>query len=163
MYSDAHDLAVLELAPDAVIRQDLSLLKDLFIRFEGHPVEGWHVGGKVIDPLRVTVFFKPVLIQYEQVFLGYVDISVRMPQLRNQLNSGLDIASDASVELERLSRSALKMIGMVLDVLRKREDVRHTAAIEVMTAQLTLQLDKNKRFAVQMVRVDLFYNKSVFV
>lgn len=48
LYNEAHHLAVLELAPDAVIRQDLSLLKDLFGRFEGHPVEDWHVGGKVI-------------------------------------------------------------------------------------------------------------------
>jgi nuclear pore complex protein Nup98-Nup96 len=47
LYSPAHDLAVLELAPDAVIRKDLELLKELFSRFSGHPVDSWHVRGKV--------------------------------------------------------------------------------------------------------------------
>lgn len=46
-YNPAHDLAVLELAPDAVLRKDLDLLRSLFERFAGRPVEGWHVRGKV--------------------------------------------------------------------------------------------------------------------
>ena len=47
LYNSAHDLAVLELAPDAVIRKDLELLKELFSRLSGHLVDGWHVRGKV--------------------------------------------------------------------------------------------------------------------
>lgn len=47
MYNAAHDLAVLELAPDAVIRADLELLKSLFEQFLDHPVDDWHVRGKV--------------------------------------------------------------------------------------------------------------------
>lgn len=47
MHGAAHDLAVFELAPEAVIRNDLELLQVLFERFVGHAVDGWHVGGKV--------------------------------------------------------------------------------------------------------------------
>ena len=47
MYDAAHDIAVLELAPDAVIRQDLMLLRELFEVFDGRPVNGWTIRGKV--------------------------------------------------------------------------------------------------------------------
>ena len=47
LFNPAHDLAVLELAPDAVIHRDLDLLKDIFQRFEGRPVDDWHIRGKV--------------------------------------------------------------------------------------------------------------------
>lgn len=47
LYSAAHDIAVLQLAPEAVIRDDLELLESIFVEFTGRPVEGWHVRGKV--------------------------------------------------------------------------------------------------------------------
>lgn len=47
LHSAAHDLAVLELAPDAVMRKDVELLKELLGRFKVHPVDGWHTRGKV--------------------------------------------------------------------------------------------------------------------
>ena len=47
LFNSAHELAVLELAPDAVIRQDMELLKSLFAGIAGHAVDGWHVRGKV--------------------------------------------------------------------------------------------------------------------
>lgn len=51
MYNAAHNLAVLELAPDAIIRQDLELLRSLFIRFDSDgkrdKIEQWFVRGKV--------------------------------------------------------------------------------------------------------------------
>jgi nuclear pore complex protein Nup98-Nup96 len=52
MHSAAHELAVFELAPEAVIRDDLELLKVLFERFVGHAVDGWHVRGKVCGIVR---------------------------------------------------------------------------------------------------------------
>lgn len=56
LYNLAHDLAVLELAPDAVIRRDLDLLKTLFVPFDKDgrrdKIDGWFVRGKVgRDPL----------------------------------------------------------------------------------------------------------------
>jgi hypothetical protein len=47
LHSAAHELAVFELAPEAVIRDDLELVKTLFDRFTGHAVDEWHVRGKV--------------------------------------------------------------------------------------------------------------------
>jgi nuclear pore complex protein Nup98-Nup96 len=47
MWDAAHDLAVLELAPDAINRRDLDLLKGLLERFEGKEMEGWRDRGKV--------------------------------------------------------------------------------------------------------------------
>lgn len=47
LYSAAHDIAVLQLAPEAVVRDDLELLESIFVEFTGRPVEGWHVRGKV--------------------------------------------------------------------------------------------------------------------
>jgi hypothetical protein len=47
LHSTAHELAVFELAPEAVIRNDLELVKVLFERFVGHAVDEWHVRGKV--------------------------------------------------------------------------------------------------------------------
>lgn len=46
-YSAAHELAVYELAPEAIMRKDLELLEELFQRISGHPVDGWEVRGKV--------------------------------------------------------------------------------------------------------------------
>lgn len=47
LYNPAHDLAVLELAPDAIVRGDLVLLKDLFERFNARKVDNWNLRGKV--------------------------------------------------------------------------------------------------------------------
>lgn len=43
----AHELAVLELAPDAVIRNDLGVLRSLFDTINGFEVDGWNLRGKV--------------------------------------------------------------------------------------------------------------------
>lgn len=57
LYNLAHDLAVLELAPDAVIHRDLDLLKELFERFVGHQVDDWHTRGKVrFSNLPMSIF-----------------------------------------------------------------------------------------------------------
>jgi len=51
LYNAAHTLALYELAPDAIIRKDLELLRTLFSRFdtEGRreKIDGWFVKGKV--------------------------------------------------------------------------------------------------------------------
>ncbi len=47
LYSPAHEIAVFKLAPDAVIRQDLDLLRSLFTKISGHPVDDWQDRGKV--------------------------------------------------------------------------------------------------------------------
>ncbi|KAG9313450.1 nuclear protein 96-domain-containing protein, partial [Chiua virens] len=46
LYQSAHDLAIAELAPEAVIRQDLDLLVSLFEAMDGQPIDGWYIKGK---------------------------------------------------------------------------------------------------------------------
>lgn len=63
LWNSAHDLAVLELAPDAILRRDIPLLQELFEPFdlEGRrdKVEGWYVRGKVrSQPPRLHMFHK---------------------------------------------------------------------------------------------------------
>jgi nuclear pore complex protein Nup98-Nup96 len=49
IYEPAHNIAVKELAPDAIIRRDLNLLEDIFERLEGKEdqIDGWSIRGKV--------------------------------------------------------------------------------------------------------------------
>jgi len=51
LYNAAHTIAVVELAPDAIIRKDLGLIHSLFSRFDAdgkrEKIEGWFVRGKV--------------------------------------------------------------------------------------------------------------------
>ncbi len=60
MHGAAHELAVFELAPEAVIRNDLELLQVLFERFVGHAVDGWHVRGKVCKLARARPTYNPI-------------------------------------------------------------------------------------------------------
>lgn len=60
MHGAAHELAVFELAPEAVIRNDLELLQVLFERFVGHAVDDWHVRGKVRKITRARSTYNPI-------------------------------------------------------------------------------------------------------
>lgn len=47
-FGSAHEIAVLELAPEAILRNDMLLLRKLFEPFEPNQVAEWDAGGKVI-------------------------------------------------------------------------------------------------------------------
>ncbi|EDR08209.1 uncharacterized protein LACBIDRAFT_297625 [Laccaria bicolor S238N-H82] len=123
LYNLAHDVAVLELAPEAVIRRDLGLLKTLFVPFDKDgrrdKIDGWIVRGKV--------------------FLDYIHIMTRLPELYDQLaeESGRHGAvPDASQqdEIEDLSRRVPRLIDILPNVLHgsRKMDDRHPAALEEM-------------------------------
>ncbi|KAI0739083.1 nuclear protein 96-domain-containing protein [Daedaleopsis nitida] len=134
LYDAAHDIAVAELAPDAVVRQDLILLKELFDVFEGRPVRGWNERGKV--------------------FLDYTHAVTRLPQLREHLTQGdgtLD--PEEAVELDQLSRSIPKLISVLPDVLPDRSNVRHSAALTEMTNKLVYHLDRTRPLAIPQAQI----------
>ncbi|KAF8069104.1 nuclear protein 96-domain-containing protein [Lyophyllum atratum] len=136
LYNPAHDIAVLELAPDAVIRRDLGLLRSLFIRIEGRPgVEGWNVRGKV--------------------FMDYVHIMTRLPQLAEQVSN--DAVPDAahSTEIDTLTRSVPRLIGILPDVLRDGNDPRHKAALAEMVSGMVAQVDKLRPLVLGQVQPNL--------
>ncbi|KAI0332827.1 hypothetical protein GY45DRAFT_1245970 [Cubamyces sp. BRFM 1775] len=134
LYDAAHDIAVLELAPDAVVRQDLLLLRELFDVFDGRPVNGWNDRGKV--------------------FLDYAHALTRLPQLRDRLIE-TDGALDAGElsELEQLSRSVPKLVSILPDVLPDRTNIRHTAAAAEMTNQLVRHLDQIRPLAIAQAHI----------
>ncbi|KAI0696840.1 nuclear protein 96-domain-containing protein [Cytidiella melzeri] len=122
MYTAAHELAVTELAPDAIIRKDLELLEELLHRISGHPVEGWHSRGKVL--------------------LDYAHVMTRLPELRERLDTLTAPDAADAAEIEELTRSVPKLIQQLPDVLVEHSDIRHRAALAEMISGLTSRLDQ---------------------
>ncbi|KAH9941590.1 nuclear protein 96-domain-containing protein [Epithele typhae] len=134
LYDAAHDLAVLELAPDAVIRQDLLLLRELFEVFNGRPITGWSLRGKV--------------------FFDYVAVLTRLPQLRDRILQGDGmLTEDETADLEHYARAVPKMLNILPDVLPDRSNVRHNAAVTEMTNKLVYHLDRTKPLAIAQSQV----------
>ncbi|KZP25015.1 hypothetical protein FIBSPDRAFT_856394 [Athelia psychrophila] len=129
LYNPAHDLAVLELAPDAIIRGDLDLLKELFERVHSRKVENWTSRGKV--------------------FLDYVHVLSRLPELHEQ------VVDTAATELDELARSIPKLIELLPEVLRNRDDPRHNAALAEMISALMTCLDRVKPLALSQTQIKL--------
>ncbi|KAJ7132067.1 nuclear protein 96-domain-containing protein [Mycena epipterygia] len=134
LYNAAHDIAVLKLAPDAVIRRDLTLLTDLFNRFNGRAVDGWHVRGKA--------------------FVDFAHIVTRLPELQDDLGQEqeLDAISALEEEMDELTRNASKLIGILPDALRDRSDPRHNAALSDMIGALVRMVDKVRPFTLAEVQ-----------
>ncbi|KAF8633142.1 hypothetical protein AX17_004643 [Amanita inopinata Kibby_2008] len=123
LYDPAHDIAVRELAPNAVIRRDLDLLKEILERFEGKEgkIDGWSIRGKIL--------------------LDYVHIMGRLPALQEAVEQEQTSVADASLaqELDELTRRIPKIISLLPDVLDRAQstDPRHAAALEQMVKDLT--------------------------
>ncbi|KIL64135.1 hypothetical protein M378DRAFT_11701 [Amanita muscaria Koide BX008] len=101
LYKPAHNIAVLELAPDAILRRDLDLLRDIFERFEGKEgkIDGWSIRGEII--------------------LDYVHIMHRLAGLQEDLSQDRASLVDTSStrELDDLTRRVLKVLGLLPDVM----------------------------------------------
>jgi len=134
LYNPAHELAVLELAPDAIIRKDLDLLKDIFDRFNSRKADNWNIRGKAL--------------------LDYAHIMTRLPELQLNLDDP-NAVPDAtqSSELDDLARSIPRLIDILPDVFRNRDDPRHNAALTEVTAGLISMLDKIKPLALSHAQV----------
>ncbi|KAK7462816.1 hypothetical protein VKT23_007395 [Stygiomarasmius scandens] len=135
LYNQAHEIAVIELAPDAVLRHDYELLKELFERFGRNQVDGWYVRGKT--------------------FLDYVKVMTRLPILLEE--DSLDAIPDASSaqEMDELVRSVPKLVGLLPDVLASRTDSRHKVALHEMTSRLVGMVDRVKPEVVSQVQPHL--------
>jgi nuclear pore complex protein Nup98-Nup96 len=72
----------------------------------------------------------------------------RLPELQASLNDASAVPDATQVsETEDLARSIPKLMDILPDVLRNRDDPRHNAALAEMVAGLMLQLDKVKPLA----------------
>ncbi|KAJ4000271.1 nuclear protein 96-domain-containing protein [Lentinula boryana] len=156
----AHDIAVLSLAPDAVLRNDYELLKELFSPFipfssdsDGGRVEGWYVRGKT--------------------FLDYANIMIRISALvhseTNPIIEGVepDAVPEATraKELDDLVRGIPRLIALLPDVLTLARSVskggnrvlklKHQVALHEMTARLVKVLDRIRPHAMEQVQPQL--------
>ncbi|EJF57390.1 hypothetical protein DICSQDRAFT_157411 [Dichomitus squalens LYAD-421 SS1] len=143
LYDTAHDIAVVELAPDAVIRQDLILLREMLEPFEGHSVNGWNERGRA--------------------FMDYTHAVTRLPQLRERLVKG-HLSADEAAELDQLARSVPKLISILPEVLPDRSNIRHNAALTEMTSKLVHHLDRTRPLAVAQSQIRTpFFNDATRV
>jgi len=127
-YHTAHELAVLELAPDAVIREDLDLLAKLFEGMDSLEVDSWSLRGKT--------------------FLDYARIVKRVPELRVSMDhNSVPDAAEAS-EMDEIARTIPRLIGVLPDVLRDRADPRHNVAVAEMISKLMLCMQTIKPLAI---------------
>ena len=70
---------------------------------------------------------------------------VRLPELRERLEDGEASSDDTiAIEVEELTRSVPKLIGVLADALRDRADVRHNAAVAEMISG-TLSPSQHKK------------------
>ncbi|ESK88082.1 nucleoporin nup189 [Moniliophthora roreri MCA 2997] len=124
----AHNIAVLELAPDIVIRRDLDMLKDIFERFTStEGVDGWGLRGKL--------------------FLDYVTTLTRLPVLLDELSAEAGAVPDAvhMSEIERLAQAIPKMISILPDIFNRNAKVdggRHAVALNEMISELVKVRDR---------------------
>jgi hypothetical protein len=107
--------------------------------------------------LDVTSLFCCKSNGISQAFLDYAHILTRLPELQATPDDA-DAIPDATQpsELEDLTRSIPKLIDILPDVLRNRDDPRHKAALAEMIAELMLRLDKVKPLS--LVRQDFAYS-----
>ncbi|KAF9256599.1 hypothetical protein L218DRAFT_189569 [Marasmius fiardii PR-910] len=131
MYNQAHDIAVLEIAPDGVIRRDLEMLKDIFERLTGaggeaKGIEAWNLRGKL--------------------FLDYVNILTRLPVLLDDLSVNNAVPDTVQLsEVEKLVQGIPKMIGLLPDALCRSVKVdggKHAVALGEMTGVLVRVRDR---------------------
>ncbi|KAG6889187.1 hypothetical protein C0992_006104 [Termitomyces sp. T32_za158] len=120
LYDAAHDLALVELAPDAILRQDFGLLQNLFAVFSNHPVVGWHVRGKIV--------------------LDYVKIMMNSPGHEAEADAVPNAVQDT--QFEDLIKSVPRLIELLPDLFREGSDPRHRIALTEIVAGLVGQVKK---------------------
>ncbi|KIK96637.1 hypothetical protein PAXRUDRAFT_825734 [Paxillus rubicundulus Ve08.2h10] len=135
LYQSAHDLAVVELAPEAVIRQDFELLASLLERMASQSIDGWHLKGKA--------------------YMDYAHAMTRLPELHISLSDAATPDAVEEQEFESLTRSIPRLISILPDVLSSQTDPRHKVALAEMVSGLTAILDQVKPLALAQSHVRL--------
>lgn len=88
------------------------------------------------------------------MFLDYEHVVSRLPELQAQI-ADADAVPDAAqaTELDELTRSIPKLVGLLPDILRSRDDPRHNIALAEMIAGLLARLDRVKPLALVRILV----------
>jgi nuclear pore complex protein Nup98-Nup96 len=75
-----------------------------------------------------------------QVFLDYAHAMTRLPELIQDLRASQEDSSQVA-ELEELTRTIPKLIGLLPAMVRDQADVRQNVAVATMISGLTRHLD----------------------
>ncbi|KAH7905575.1 nuclear protein 96-domain-containing protein [Hygrophoropsis aurantiaca] len=113
--------------PEAVIRNDLELLRSLFEGMSSNTVQGWYFRGKA--------------------YLDYVHVMTRIPELHAQIDPYAVPDAAQEEELEKFSRSVPKLIGVLPDILSSNSNFLHQVALAEMISGLTSVLDQVRPLA----------------
>jgi nuclear pore complex protein Nup98-Nup96 len=141
----AYELAVTYLAPDAVLREDLDLLEDLFSKLDESLIPDFSVGGQVSNIKHHEVYH--LVTQTPQLFIDYVSIVSQVPELRrrHEMENAVPDAAEES-QLEMLTSRIPRVIGILPDVLRDKGEngARSKAALSMMLSNLLSCLDASR-------------------
>lgn len=118
--NEAHAIAVLELGPEAVIRNDMALLRKLFSRFKEHEVADWESGGKVRFLLSCA---RSGADDARQIFVDYADC---VQELQRRAPT------------QRLSGMLLDLIHAVPTLAEKGPGLKLKVAVSEMQSRLTI-------------------------
>ncbi|EIW78425.1 hypothetical protein CONPUDRAFT_156410 [Coniophora puteana RWD-64-598 SS2] len=134
LHQAAHDLAIADLAPEAVIRHDLELLRSLFGKMESRPINGWAQRGKAL--------------------LDYANALVRIPELHAAMTERAVPDTLQEQELDQFSRSIPRLIGVLPAIFPSTANIQHRVAVSEMASRLTTALDSIRPLALVSVSVD---------
>jgi len=116
----AHDVAMEELACEAILRDDVVLLRALFQLFNPNEVRDWSFRGKL--------------------YLDYVDCVTRIPELTAAGQETIPDATEAA-ELERLNRTVPQLIQLLPGNFPDRNNWQHNVCVaRMLSILLELQL-----------------------
>ncbi|KIY50405.1 hypothetical protein FISHEDRAFT_38847 [Fistulina hepatica ATCC 64428] len=132
-FQRAHTIAMTYLAPEAILRQDWHLLKTLFAPFEGQPVEGWDIGGKVLMEFTTTI---------QHV--------AELQELRQQDGTAVADSTHATAMEHYIKIVIPRLMGILPDIMQRsdvhdprgREALQHKAALREMLTCLTELLSR---------------------
>lgn len=139
MHRIAHELAITYLAPEAILRDELDVLAKLFTSLDEKLIDDFGIGGQVRHPAVASPSFSLTYFCLLQLFIDYVQIISRVPELREKQSTegAVPDAAEAS-ELEILSARIPKLIGILPDVLHDKPGTGETckAALSHMLSKL---------------------------
>ena len=126
LYDHAHRILVDSLAPEAVLREDMALLRRLCEPLGKFKPDGWEYSGKVSDACLYRA-------EYDQLFLDYAALVEETPRLLSSVirAGGRPDPHEAST----LTTLALSL-PRVLQLLPDKEDVQQVAGLSDMLSSL---------------------------
>lgn len=139
-YQQAHDIAMEDLALDAAITSDHSLLLSLFNKFQPQDIADWSFRGKVCLQMFSSSDTCTDLVGFPQLYLDYATCVMQIPKLTNAMEGAAPDAVDR-IQLDKLRRTVPQLIQLLPLLLPDRSNWRQNVCLATMLAALMKLLD----------------------